>query len=165
MKHPGLELSLFGTKTGVAPPSLCSSSSSGGSNQQHLPMLLPTGLQHAELPLLLLTQTPSFSPPAGPYLPEQCCSCFPPMPPCRRLHCLHCLGCLRTGIPCTSEGIPLFPYSFPSPHLKPPTGSPAPQAMLTRTSQDLPPAMLNSPPLQLFLSSGNSWTKTWFSMP
>lgn len=72
MRHPGLDLSLFGSKTGVAAPSLGSSSSSGGSIQQHLPMLLPIGLRHAELTLLLLTQTLSFSPPPALYLPEQC---------------------------------------------------------------------------------------------
>lgn len=56
------------------------------------------------------------------------------MSPGSRLHCPCHLD--ASGVHCISEGILLFPYNLPSPHLKPLTCSPAPQAVFNHPSQE-----------------------------
>lgn len=88
------------------------------------------------------------------------------MPPCRRLHCLHCLGasglvysvsqkafCSCPATPLLTPSLPLAPQHH---KLCLPTHP--------RNSKDLPPALLSSPPIQSFLSSGNNQKKTWLSI-
>ena len=136
MMHPGLELSLFGSKTEVAapspglfhliwrlhpaasphaPPNRAAARSAHTAPPNSNPLFLTTSssVLTRAVPLLLSTHAT---------LQE---TALPPSS-----------GCLWPGVPCILEGIPLFPYNFPSPHPKPLASSPAPQAVLTHTSQE-----------------------------